>query len=158
MQVTEGTILIIYLIFMTLIGIYFYTRARQSESDYFTAGQSINTFVGAFAIFTAITSSSSLMGAVGSGVTLGLPYFFTYAFGVLAALPLAMFLISGQVRRAGAKSMPDFFQQRFGRSVQILSAIIVVIAMTFYMVPQLTAAGLIGSYVLGIDYATSTSI
>ncbi|WP_020007108.1 sodium:solute symporter family protein [Salinicoccus albus] len=156
MQVTEGIILIIYLIFMTLIGIYFYTRARQSESDYFTAGQSINTFVGAFAIFTAITSSSSLMGAVGSGVTLGLPYFFTYAFGVLAALPLAMFLISGQVRRAGVKSMPEFFHQRFGKSVQILAAIIVVVSMTFYMVPQLTAAGLIGSYVMGIDYTIAT--
>lgn len=158
MQVTEGIILLIYLIFMTIIGIYFYRRARKSESDYFTAGQSINTFVGAFAIFAAIASSSSLMGAVGSGVTLGLPYYFTYAFGVLAALPLAMFLISGQVRRSGAKSMPDFFHQRFGTPVQILAAIFVVFAMTFYMVPQLTAAGLIGSYVLGIDYATATIV
>lgn len=158
MQITEGIILLIYLIFMTAIGIYFYTRARKSESDYFTAGQSINTFVGAFAIFAAIASSSSLMGAVGSGVTLGLPYYFTYAFGVLAALPLALFLISGQVRRSGVKSMPEFFHQRFGKSVQILAAIIVVVSMTFYMVPQLTAAGLIGSYVIGIDYATATIV
>lgn len=158
MQVTEGIILLLYLVFMTVIGIYFYKRARTSESDYFTAGQSINAFVGAFAIFAAIASSSSLMGAVGSGVTLGLPYYFTYAFGVLAALPLAMFLISGQVRRAGVKSMPDFFHQRFGTSVQILSAIFVVVAMTFYLVPQLTAAGLIGSYVLGIEYTTATIV
>lgn len=158
MRVTEGIILLIYLLIMTIIGIYFYRRARKSESDYFTAGQSINTFVGAFAIFAAVASSSSLMGAVGSGVTLGLPYFFTYAFGVIAILPFAMFLISGQVRRAGVKTMPEFFNQRFGTSVQILSAIIVVLGMTFYMVPQLTAAGLIGSYVLGIDYVTATII
>lgn len=158
MQVTEGIIVLAYLVLMTFIGIYFYRRARHSESDYFTAGQSINTFVGAFAVFAAIASSSSLMGAVGSGVTLGLPYYFTYAFGVLAALPLAMFLISGQVRRSGVKSMPEFFHQRFGKSVQILAAIIVVVAMTFYMVPQLTAAGLIGSHVLGINYGTATII
>lgn len=158
MQVTEAIILIIYLLFMTGIGVYFYARARNSESDYFTAGQSINTFVGAFAIFAAIASSSSLMGAVGSGVTLGLPYYFTYAFGVLAALPLALFLISGQVRRSGVKSMPEFFHQRFGKPVQILAAIIVVVSMTFYMVPQLTAAGLIGSYVIGIDYGTATIV
>lgn len=44
MQVTESIILLIYLILMTIIGIYFYKRARQSESDYFTAGRSINTF------------------------------------------------------------------------------------------------------------------
>lgn len=50
MQVTESIIMFIYLVVLTVIGIYFYRRARQSESDYFTAGQSINTFVGAFAI------------------------------------------------------------------------------------------------------------
>ncbi|MBY8909069.1 sodium:solute symporter family protein [Salinicoccus roseus] len=152
MRITEAIIVLLYLLFMIGIGLYFYKRARSSSSDYYTAGSNINTFVGAFAIAAAVASSSSLMGAVGSGVTLGLPYFFAYAFGAIGILPFAMFLISGQVRRAGVKTMPDFFDQRFGRSVQILSAIIVVLAMTFYMVPQLTASGLIGSYVLGIDY------
>ncbi|WP_163970288.1 sodium:solute symporter family protein [Oceanobacillus halotolerans] len=158
MQVTEAIILFIYLLIVTFIGIYFYRRARQSESDYFTAGKSINTFVGAFAIFAAVASSSSLMGAVGSGVALGVPYFFTYAFGVIAILPFAMFLISGQIRRSGVKTMPEFFQQRYGNSVQMVAAIIVVIGMTFYMVPQLTASGLIGSYVLGIDYKAAVII
>ncbi|MGM8215393.1 sodium:solute symporter family protein [Bacillaceae bacterium W0354] len=158
MRVTESVILLTYLLIMTLIGIYFYKRARQSESDYFTAGRSINTFVGAFAIFAAVASSSSLLGAVGGGVKNGLPYFFTYAFGVIAILPFAMFLVAGQIRRAGVKTVPDFFKQRFGTSVQIIAAVIVVIGMTFYMVPQLTAAGIIGSYVLGLDYLTAVIV
>lgn len=152
MKLTETVILLIYLIFMTLIGIYFYRRARETEDDYFTAGRTINTFVGAFAIFAAVTSSSSLLGAVGGGVVNGVAYFFTYAFGVIAILPFMMFLVAGQLRRAGVRTVPDFFRQRFGSSVQIISAIFVVVAMTFYMVPQLTASGLVGSYVLGIDY------
>lgn len=152
MRLTESVILLIYLIFMTLIGIYFYKRARQTEDDYFTAGRTINTFVGAFAIFAAVTSSSSLLGAVGGGVVNGIAYFFTYAFGVIAILPFMMFLVAGQLRRAGVRTVPDFFRQRFGSAVQIISAIFVVLSMTFYMVPQLTASGLVGSYVLGIDY------
>src|SRR5690625_3314051 len=152
MRVTESVILLIYLIFMTLIGIYFYKRARQTEDDYFTAGRTINTFVGAFAIFAAVTSSSSLLGAVGGGVVNGIAYFFTYAFGVIAILPFMMFLVAGLLRRAGVRTVPDFFRQRFGSAVQIISAIFVVLSMTFYMVPQLTASGLVGSYVLGIDY------
>lgn len=152
MKVTETIILLIYLIFMTLIGIYFYRRARATEDDYFTAGRTINTFVGAFAIFAAVTSSSSLLGAVGGGVVNGIAYFFTYAFGVIAILPFMMFLVAGQLRKAGLRTVPDFFKQRFGLPVQIISAIFVVIAMTFYLVPQLTASGLVGSYVLGIDY------
>ena len=155
MKVTESVVLLIYLVAVTGIGIYFYRRARGSESDYFTAGKSINTFVGAFAIFAATASASSLMGAVGSGVALGFPFYFAYAFGAVALLPFAIFLIAGQMRKSGVSTVPDFFGQRFGTSVQLVAAIIVVLSMTFYMIPQLTASGLIGSYVLGIDYGTA---
>ena len=155
MRITESVVLLIYLAAVTGIGIYFYRRARGSESDYFTAGKSINTFVGAFAIFAATASASSLMGAVGSGVSLGFPFYFAYAFGAVALLPFAIFLIAGQMRKSGVSTVPDFFRQRFGTSVQLVAAVIVVLSMTFYMVPQLTASGLIGSYVLGIDYGTA---
>lgn len=158
MKTTETIILGIYLAVVTGIGVYFYRRARGSEADYYTAGHSINTFVGAFAVFAAVASSSSLMGAVGSGVTLGLPFFFTYAFGAVAILPFAILLVAGQLRKAGVRTMPDFFRQRFGTSVQLVAAVIVVLAMTFYMVPQLTASGLIGSYVLGIDYPVAVIV
>src|SRR5690606_25432519 len=103
-------------------------------------------------------SSSSLLGAVGGGVKNGLPFFLTYAFGVIPILPFAMRLVAGQLRRAGVKTVPDFFKQRYGTKVQIIAAIIVVIAMTFYVVPQLTASGIIGTYVLGIDYIPAVII
>ncbi|GAB3793279.1 sodium:solute symporter family protein [Virgibacillus kimchii] len=158
MQLLETIILVIYLIGMTIMGIYFTKRAHSSESDYWTAGKKINTFVGAFALFAALASSSSLMGAVGSGVSLGIPFLFAYGFGAVAILPFTMFLVSGQIRRSGVNTLPEFFKQRFGNSVQIVAVFIVVVGMTFYMVPQLTASGLIGSYVLGIDYTTAVIV
>src|SRR5699024_10736331 len=69
-----------------------------------------------------------------------------------------MFLVSGQLRRSGVSTLPEFFKQRYGNSVQIIAVIIVVVGMTFYMVPQLTASGLIGSYVLGIEYKTAVIV
>lgn len=158
MQLTETIILVIYLILMTLMGIYFTKRAHTSESDYWTAGRQINTFVGAFALFAALASSSSLMGAVGSGVSLGVPFLFAYGFGAVAILPFTMFLVSGQIRRSGVATLPEFFKQRYGNKVQLLAVAIVVIGMTFYMVPQLTASGLIGSYILGVDYTTAVIV
>ncbi|TXL65874.1 sodium:solute symporter family protein [Cerasibacillus terrae] len=158
MQWMETFILGIYFIGMILIGIYFAKRAHSSQSDYWTAGKSINTFVGSFALFAALASSSSLIGAVGSGVALGVPFLFAYGFGAVAILPFTMFLVSGQLRRSGVSTLPGFFKQRYGKSVQLISVFIVVIGMTFYMVPQLTASGLIGSYVLGLDYKTTVII
>lgn len=158
MQLMEATILGIYLVIMTIIGIFFAKRAHSSEGDYWTAGSKINSFVGSFAFFAAVASSSSLMGAVGSGVALGVPFLLAYGFGAVAIPSFAMFLISGQIRRSGVKTLPEFFKHRYGKSVQIVSAIIVVFCMTFYMIPQLTASGLIGSYVLGIDYVTAVIV
>ncbi|MCP3031572.1 sodium:solute symporter family protein [Halobacillus sp. A1] len=155
MKGMETSILAFYLIIMTIIGIYFAKRAHSSEDDYWTAGRNINSFVGSFALFAAVASSSSLMGAVGSGVALGLPFLFAYGFGAVAIPSFALFLIAGQIRRSGVNTMPEFFKIRFGKPVQIVAAVIVVLTMTFYMVPQLTASGLIGSYVLGIEYTTA---
>lgn len=158
MQLTETIIIVLYLITITVWGVMYTKRAHSSESDYWTAGKSINTFVGAFALFAALASSSSLMGAVGSGVALGVPFLFAYGFGAVAILPFTLFLVAGQIRRSGVATLPEFFKQRYGNSVQIVAVIIVVIGMTFYMVPQLTASGLIGSYVLGIDYKLAVII
>src|SRR5690625_3394257 len=124
MQVMETIIIGLYVFLMILIGIYFAKRAHSSESDYWTAGRSINTFVGAFALFAALGSSSSLMGAVGSGVALGLPFLFAYGFGAVAILPFPLFLVSGQIRRSGVSTLPEFFKQRYGNSVQIIAAAI----------------------------------
>ncbi|EZH65559.1 Na+:solute symporter [Bacillaceae bacterium JMAK1] len=158
MQVTESIIIGIFLVVMIVMGVYYSKRALKSEDDYWTAGRNINSFVGAIALFAALTSASSLMGAVGSGVEMGLPFLFVYGFGVTCTLPFTLFLVSGQIRRSGVRTVPEFFLKRYGMSVSILAALIVVIGMTFYMVPQLTASGLIGSYVLGIDYATAVIV
>ncbi|SDJ13569.1 sodium:solute symporter family protein [Natribacillus halophilus] len=155
MQVTETIIIVIYLIVVILMGIYFSRRALSTEDDYWAAGRRINSFVGAFALFAALASASSLMGAVGSGVEFGLPFFFAYGFGAIGILPLLLFVAAGQLRRSGVRTLPEYFSKRYGQSVQIIAAVIVVISMTFYMVPQLTASGLIGQYVLGIEYTTA---
>lgn len=152
MQVQESIIIGIYLVVMILMGLYFARRAQSSEDDYWSAGRKINSFVGGVALFAALASASSLMGAVGGGVQLGLPFFMTYAFAATAILPFTVFLISGQIRRSGVRTMPEYFKIRYGRGVAGVAALIVVVAMTFYMVPQLTASGLIGQYILGIDY------
>ncbi|WP_150462144.1 sodium:solute symporter family protein [Nesterenkonia ebinurensis] len=158
MQVQETIIVTVYLAAMIGIGIYFSKRAQRSADDYWTAGRNINSFVGGVALFAALASASSLMGAVGGGVSLGLPFLMTYGFAATAILPFAVFLISGQIRRTGVRTMPEYFKLRYSKAVGAVAAVIVVITMTFYMVPQLTASGLIGQYVLGIDYTAAVII
>ncbi|NLS09551.1 sodium:solute symporter family protein [Nesterenkonia sp. MY13] len=158
MRLTESLIVAVYLLAMIGIGIYFSKRAQRSEDQYWTAGRNINSFVGGVALFAALASASSLMGAVGGGVSLGLPFLMTYGFAATAILPFVVFLVSGQIRRTGVRTLPEYFKIRYNKAVAGVAAVIVVIAMTFYMVPQLTASGLIGGYVLGWEFNTAVIV
>ncbi|MUV37032.1 hypothetical protein JNUCC1_00838 [Lentibacillus sp. JNUCC-1] len=75
MQVMEASILGVYLVAMIILGASFTRRAHSSESDYWTAGKSISTMVGAFALFAALASSSSLMGLLAQGSPWGFHFF-----------------------------------------------------------------------------------
>jgi len=137
------------------IGIYYSRRALSSEDDYWVAGRSVNSFVGSFAIFAAVASGSSLYGSIGLGWRFGVTYYLCYGLSAISLFPFALFIFAAQMRRSGVRTLPEYFNRRYGKSVHLLSAAIVVFFMTLYIIPQLTASGYIGSYVLGLPYTTA---
>src|SRR5699024_12495103 len=103
MQVAETVIIVIYIALLIAMGIYFSRRAQRSATDYWSAGRKINSFIGGVALFAALASASSLIGAVGGGVSLGLPFFMTYAFAATAILTFTVLLNSGHIRHSGSR-------------------------------------------------------
>ncbi|WP_138418639.1 sodium:solute symporter family protein [Aquibacillus sediminis] len=158
MRPVETTVIIVYLLVMTVIGIYFSRKALSTEDDYWLAGRSVNGFVGSFAVFAAVASGGSMYGAIGSGVAYGVPYYLATGLGSVALFPFALFLFAAQMRRSGVTTLPAYFGKRFGNSVRIVSAVLIVILMTIYIVPQLTTVGYVGSYVLGWPYALTVIV
>src|SRR5690625_4233407 len=107
LRVPETTIVIVYLIAMILIGLYFTKKAQSSEDDYWVAGRQIGSFVGAFAIFSAVATGSSFYGSIGAGISFGLPYYLANAVGGVGLFILALFLFAAPMRRAKVYTLPD---------------------------------------------------
>src|SRR5690625_4863555 len=121
MKLIETVVVLLYLLLMVLVGIYFSRRAHSSEEDYWVAGRSIGSFVGAFAIFSAAATGSSYYGSVGAGITYGLPYYLANTLGAVGLFTIALFLFAAPMRRAKVYTLPEYFAKRYGPAVHLVS-------------------------------------
>lgn len=80
-----------------------------------------------------------------------------FALGLGAGCLLLQLTIAPRLAQSGARSLLEFFAQRYpGRAARIACAAVVVISMLTLLVAELMAAGLIGMRLLDIDYAAAT--
>jgi len=157
-KVVEFAVVLLYLIAMVGVGVYFVRRAGKSESHYYAAGKSIPSFWGGMAIASDYTSAGTMVGGLGVTVAFagfGLNLWATFL--VLTGFVLAAYTIGPRLRREGLTSLPDYFA-RFDNSgtLRALSAVIIAFTMAVYLIVQLKGIGLVGEYVLGVPYVTST--
>ncbi len=80
-----------------------------------------------------------------------------YGLGLGAGGLLMQLVVAPRFARSGAVSLPDLIRRRFpGRVVSLLTLAIITVSMTALLIGGLTAAGLVGMRLLGLDFATAT--
>jgi sodium/proline symporter len=157
MKTFEFVIVVLYLILITGIALHFRKRASSKESSFWGADRNIGFVVNGFGVFASLVSSASFLGFLGLAYRMGWP-FTTVSFGVGSTIGfiLCMLLASGPLRRyseiSGKFTLTNFLSERYGTATGIASSLFVLILFPCYVVPQLMGGGLVGSYVLGIDY------
>lgn len=143
------TVIVVYFIIVLLIGVW---GAKKGSYDSYTVADrdvSLPLSVGTF--FATYISSATVIGFVGytslSGASIFPTYFWGFALGWLA-----LCLIAGRMRRLGLRSVPSYFEARFGgTSLRVFSALVTVVAFSFSVMTQLVAGSLVLSVVIGID-------
>ena len=126
--------------------------AMRSTSDFLVASRRISPTLNAAAVAGEYVSAASFLGIAGLVVKDGvgaLWYPVGYAAGYLAMLTL----VAAPMRRTGALTVPDFAEARLGSSrLRRLSAVVVVVIATLYLVPQFVAAGQVLTAIVGSPY------
>ncbi len=162
----ESIIFIIYLVFMLAIGVYFFVKGKEGgEKTYFLGGRKMGAWV------TALSAGASDMSA---WVLMGLPASI-YAAGIgqaWVAIGLAIgYAISWTVQAPRLRSfsivandsitIPQYLTNRFlskSKALQILCAIIFLVAYTVYAASSVKACGTLFNTVIGIDATTAMYI
>ncbi|SEH18081.1 Na+(or H+)/acetate symporter ActP [Natronorubrum sediminis] len=143
------TMLVLYFILVTAIGVYFFRKSRESTGDFWIAGGNIPLYVQVFAYFAVTASAGSFFGFGGFAYDFGAAFSSMVVIAVCAGGLMMMVTIAAPMRRSGVYTVPDYMKKRYqSTSVRLLAGILFAVASWAYLVPQLTAAGITMEFVL----------
>ena len=156
---TELVVFIIYLLFMLGIGVYFFVKGRGSgEKEYFLGGRKMGPWVSALSAGASDMSAWVLMGLPASIYAAGIGKAWI-AIGLAIGYALSWIFEAPRLRRFSIASddsitLPQYLTNRFKSSskvLQILCAVIFLIAYTIYAASSVKACGTLFNTVIGID-------
>ncbi len=163
MNVTELVVFIIYFVFMVGIGIYFFAKSKgDNEKDYFLGGRQMGPWVSALSAGASDMSAWVLMGLPASVYALGMGQIWI-AVGLAIGYALSWIFEAPRLRKfsIAAKdsiTIPQYLTNRFlskSKFLQIICAIIFLVAYTIYAASSIKACGTLFSTVIGINETTA---
>ena len=155
----ELVIIIIYLAFMLGIGIYFFVKSKDGgEKDYFLGGREMGPWVSALSAGASDMSAWVLMGLPASIYAAGIGQAWI-AIGLAIGYMLSWLFEAPRLRKFTIEAndsitLPQYLTNRFltsNKSLQIICAIIFLVAYTIYAASSMKACGTLFHTVIGID-------
>ncbi|MHA6799358.1 sodium/solute symporter [Bounagaea algeriensis] len=126
--------------------------AMRTTSDFLVASRQVSPLVNAAAVSGEYLSAASFLGIAGLMLKSGAGALW-YAVGFTAGYVVMLTLIAAPMRRSGALTVPDFAEARLqSLAVRRLSAVIVLVIATLYIVAQLRTAGLVLGLIADTPY------
>lgn len=165
-SVTELIVFVIYLLAMIGIGVYFFLKTRNGgEKDYFLGGRKMGAWVSALSAGASDMSAWVLMGLPASVYALGLGQVWI-AIGLAIGYALSWIFEAPRLRAFSiqaddAITIPQYLTKRFrskSYSLQVICAVIFLVAYTIYAASSIKAAGTLFSTVIGLDPKTAMYI
>ena len=159
MNLVEVSVFIVYLVFMLSIGVWFFVREKnQTEKGYFLGDRKMGPWVAALSAGASDMSAWVLMGlptsiyAAGLGqvwISVGLAIGYARSW-IYEAPRLRAFSIAAN----DSITIPQYLTNRFlseSKSLQIISAVVFLVAYTIYAASSIKACGTLFNTVTGLD-------
>ena len=156
---TELVVFIIYLLAMIGVGVFFFLRTKSGgEKEYFLGGRKMGPWVSALSAGASDMSAWVLMGLPASVYALGLGQVWI-AIGLAVGYALSWIFEAPRLRAFSivaddSITIPQYLTNRFkskSHSLQVVCAVIFLVAYTVYAASSIKAAGTLFNTVLGID-------
>ncbi len=160
---SESIVFFIYLVFMLGVGVWFFVKNRDGgDKSYFLGGRQMGAWVTALSAGASDMSAWVLMGLPTSVYALGLGQVWI-SVGLAVGYTLSWLYEAPRLRRFSivandAITIPQYLTNRFlskSRALQILCAVIFLLAYTVYAASSIKACGTLFHTVIGIDASTA---
>ena len=155
----EFIVFVAYFLFMIGIGIFFFLRSKNGgEKEYFLGGRNMGPWVSALSAGASDMSAWVLMGLPASIYLYGIGQTWI-AIGLAIGYTLSWLIEAPRLRKYSIAAndsitIPQYLTNRFltgNRALQLISAVIFLIAYTIYAASSIKACGTLFNTVMGID-------
>ncbi len=148
MQVTLIAVSVAYFGVLIAISIWGYRRTH-TEVDFLAAGRTIGPIVGGAVLAATQISAGTYVGTFGRHYLTGISWYYVWA-GMWSGWMISAVWVAPKLRSFGALTVPDYIGARFrSETARILSAALIIVAYTIYLVAQFQASGEIAQTIFG---------
>lgn len=139
-------------------GVSYYFKSHINDSDdLYVAGRTIGGFVNGSAMSASWESLATFMGVVALIVSLQLPFLAMWA-TLLLSIPFIVLLYGQTLRRLGSYTPATFCEERYGRVMGVLMAILIVFVMIMYALGQFIGLAKIMNVLFGWPFDLSLAV
>jgi solute:Na+ symporter, SSS family len=139
----------LYLLSNIAVGAWAARRVKTSQ-DYVLAGRGLSLPLAASVTFATWFGSETIMGAPAKFVNGGVPAIIEEPFGAALCLFVVGLLFARPLYRLNITTFCDYFRLRFGRSAELVSAMIMIPSYFSWITAQLIAIGIVLNVVTGV--------
>ena len=139
-EIVDGLVILIYL--AAIVGVGFYASTKiKSSADYAVAGRSMKFPVLCGTLIGTTIGAAATMGKAGKAYEAGFAVLYASIAYMLGYVLMAFF--ASRLRAANIDSMPDVLQRRYGKTMRVVGAVILLLTAIPVVGIQLSACGLI---------------
>jgi solute:Na+ symporter, SSS family len=136
------TLVIVYLLMTIAIGLWAAKRVKNT-ADFAIAGRSLPLIMIVTTTFATWFGSETVLGIPAKFVNSGLNGVVEDPFGAGTCLILVGLFFAGKLYKMNLLTISDYYRERFGRTVEVLCSVIIMLSYLGWVSAQVTALGLV---------------
>jgi solute:Na+ symporter, SSS family len=133
---------ILYLVVSIGIGMYAATRVHNSR-DYVVAGRHLPIYIVTATVFATWFGSETVLGIPATFLNEGMRGIVSDPFGSSMCLILVGLFFARKLYRMNLLTITDYYRKRYGRTVEVVTGLAIVISYLGWVSAQMTALGLV---------------
>jgi SSS family solute:Na+ symporter len=137
---------VLYLLISIAIGLYAATRVHNVR-DYVVAGRHLPLYVVTATVFATWFGSETVLGISAKFVKDGLSGIVEDPFGASMCLIFVGIFFAAKLYRLNLITIGDYYRKRYGRTVEVITSIAIIISYLGWVAAQIVALGLVFSFV-----------
>ncbi|MBA3472658.1 MAG: sodium:solute symporter family protein [Rubrobacter sp.] len=147
-----------FIVLQLTLGLYIARKVQGDSTNYIVAGRGLILPLAAATLMAQAVDSNATLGNTDLSAQFGFWAGASLPVGLALCLFLTGLFFAKPMNRMGLLTLPDFYRRKYGRTVEMLSALIMILGFTILLAGNIVAGGFLFETFMGTSYATGVII